>query len=412
VLALAERYPLPSRSGATPYTSEAVERDLIFLGLAGMMDPPRPEISAAVQAFRSAGIRLVMITGDYGLTAESVARRVGMLASPAPRILTGADLDALSDANLQSLLDEEVIYARMAPEHKLRLVSAFQAHGEVVAVMGDGVNDAPALRKADIGIAMGVTGTDVAREAADVVLVGDDFASIVPAIEEGRAIYDNLRKFITYIFASNIPEVLPFILTAAFNIPLALTVAQILAIDLGTDILPSLALGMERPEPDVMQRPPRPRARPLVDRRLLLRSLAWLGGIEAGLSYAAFFFTYFLAGYPILGLSFAAWPAGSTYVLATTAFHAGVVACQIGNAFACRTETGHVHRMGWLSNPSLLLGIAAAVVLMLATVYIGPLAGIFNHLPLPLAAWPALAAFAPILYGLEWVRKALARRQI
>ncbi len=412
VLALAERYPLPPRAGSAPYTPDGVECDLTFLGLAGMMDPPRPEVSAAMQAFRSAGIRPVMVTGDYGLTAESVARRVGMLASQAPRILNGADLDTMGDTDLQALLDEEVIFARMAPEHKLRLVSAFQAHGEVVAVMGDGVNDAPALRKADIGIAMGASGTDVAREAAGVVLVGDDFSSIVPAIEEGRAIYDNLRKFITYIFASNIPEVLPFILTAAFNLPLALTVASILAIDLGTDILPSLALGMERPEPDVMKRPPRPRSRPLVDRNLLLRSLLWLGGIEAALSYTAFFFIYFLAGYPIMKLGFAAWPTGSTYILAATAFYAGVVACQVGNAFACRTETGHVRRMGLFSNPSLLLGIAAAILLMLATIYVSPLARLFDHLPLPLALWPALVAFGSLLYGLEWVRKAVVRRNL
>lgn len=406
VLALAQR-SLPPRSG--PYTPESVECGLTFLGLAGMMDPPRPEITRAVQAFQSAGIRLVMITGDYGLTAESVARRVGMLTTAAPRILTGADLDALSDAELLNLLDEEIIYARMAPEHKLRLVSAFQAHGEVVAVMGDGVNDTPALRKADIGIAMGVTGTDAAKEAADVILVGDDFSSIVPAIEEGRAIYDNLRKFITYIFASNVPEVLPFILSAIFNIPLALTVAQILAIDLGTDILPSLALGMERPEPDVMQRPPRRRTQPLVDRRLLVRSLVWLGGIEAALSYIAFFYTFYLSGYPIMELGFAAVP-GYIYALATTAFHAGVVTSQIGNTLACRTETGHVRRMGWLSNPTLLLGIAVETLLIVATIYIAPLARAFNHQPLPLIFWPGLILFAPILYGLEWLRKFLARR--
>jgi Ca2+-transporting ATPase len=410
VLALAQRI-LPPRSG--PYLAENIECDLTFLGLAGMMDPPRPDITRAVQAFQSAGIRLVMITGDYGLTAESVARRVGMLTNGPPRILTGADLDGLSDADLQSILDEEVIFARMAPEHKVRLVGAFQAHGAVVGVMGDGVNDVPALRKADIGIAMGVTGTDVAKEAADVVLVRDDFSAIVPAIEEGRAVYDNLRKFITYIFASNVPEILPFILTALFNIPLALTVAQILAIDLGTDILPSLALGMEKPEPDVMQRPPRPRSQPLVDRRLLLRGLVWLGGLEAALSYAAFFVVFSLAGYPIIHTGLLQNGAGfhHVYLLATTAFQAGVVSCQIGNAFACRTEQGHVHRLGWLSNPILLLGIGAAVVMMLATVYIAPLARVFDHLPLPLLDWLGLALFAPILFGLEWVRKFITRRQ-
>ena len=288
VLALARRQ-LPERSRA--YTPETVEQDLTFLGLAGMMDPPRPEVARAMQVFRSAGIRMVMVTGDYGLTAELVARRVGMLnmSGPAPRILTGADLDGMSDADLQKLIEEEVIYSRMAPEHKLRLVEAFQAHGEVVAVVGDGVNDTPALRKSDVGIAMGITGTDVAKEAADVILVGDNFGTMVDAIQEGRAVYDNLRKFITYILASNIPEVLPFILTDLLRLPLALTVVQILAIDMGTDLLPSLALGIEKPEPTSMLRPPRQRSQPLVDGKLLLRSMVWLGGIETLLCYLGFF---------------------------------------------------------------------------------------------------------------------------
>ncbi|HEY5268707.1 MAG TPA: cation-transporting P-type ATPase, partial [Anaerolineales bacterium] len=231
VLAFARRN-LPPRSGA--YTAESVERDLTFLGLMAMMDPPRPEVEQAIKICRQAGIRLVMITGDYGLTAESLARRVGMVTTPNPVIVTGAELDALSELALQQLLDKEIIFARMAPDHKLRLVSAYQARGEVVAVTGDGVNDAPALRKADVGIAMGIIGTDVAKEAADIILTNDNFGSIVAAIEEGRAIYDNIRKFITYIFASNIPEVLPFLLTGAIGIPPALTVRQILAIDMGT----------------------------------------------------------------------------------------------------------------------------------------------------------------------------------
>ncbi len=178
--------------------------------------------------------------------------------------------------NCRQLLDEEIIFARMAPDHKLRLVSAYQACGEVVAVTGDGVNDAPALRKADVGIAMGIIGTDVAKEAADIILTNDNFGSIAAAIEEGRAIYDNIRKFITYIFSSNVSEVLPFLLTSAFGIPPALTIRQILAIDMGTDILPALALGSEKPEPDIMKYPPR-RSQPLLDKGLLTRSFLWLG---------------------------------------------------------------------------------------------------------------------------------------
>ena len=248
------------------YTAENVEHDLVFLGLMAMMDPPRPQVEKAVQICREANIRIVMITGDYGLTAESLARRVGMLTTQNSIILTGAELDELSDIALQELLDKEVLFARMAPEHKMRLVSAFQQRGEVVAVTGDGVNDAPALRKADVGISMGIVGTDVAKEAADIILTQDDFGAITAAIEEGRGVFDNIRKFITYIFSSNIPELMPFIVKANLPLmPLALSVRQILAIDLGTDMFPALALGMEKPEPDVMKRPPRPRNQPLLD---------------------------------------------------------------------------------------------------------------------------------------------------
>jgi magnesium-transporting ATPase (P-type) len=269
------RRKLPARTGS--YSPESVERELTFLGLMAMMDPPRPEVARAMDTLHQAGIRMVMITGDYGLTAESLARRVGMLTTPNPLIVTGAEMETMTDFELQNLLEKEIIYARMAPDHKLRLVAAYQAGGEVVAVTGDGVNDAPALRKADVAVAMGMVGTDVAKEAADVILTDDNFGDFVSAIEEGRAVYDNLRKFITYIFSSNVPEILPFILAALFNIPLALLVIQILAIDLGTDLLPALALGTEKPEPDVMHRPPRRRTQPLLDRHLFQRAFGWLG---------------------------------------------------------------------------------------------------------------------------------------
>jgi potassium/sodium efflux P-type ATPase len=412
VLALAQA-ELPPREGE--YTTGNVERNLTFLGLAAMMDPPRPEVAKAMKIFRSAGIRMAMITGDYGLTAESVARRVGMLTTASPRILTGADLDHMTDPELNNVLKEEVIFARMAPDHKLRLVNAFQEQGEIVAVIGDGVNDAPALRKADVGISMGKIGTDVAREAADVILMEDNFASVATAIEEGRAAFDNLRKFITYIFASNVPEITPFILTALFQIPLALTVTQILAIDLGTDLLPALALGMEKPEPDVMEKPPRKRDQPLVDRFVLLRAYGWLGIIETVLCYLGFFVIYTLfEGQAQISLPFIGTVIDPghyqnihdyAYILATTVFQSGVVLAQIGTAFACRTEKGKVHRMGWLSNHFLLWGIVFDVALLMAMIYIPPLARVFDHLPLPWIAWPFLLAFAPILYILEKVRK-------
>lgn len=418
VLALARR-DLPPRSGA--YTPERVERDLTFIGLASMMDPPRPDVAAAVKVCKQAGIRLVMITGDYGLTAESVARRIGLLNTAQPRILTGAEVDELSDEELKAALKHEIIFARMAPEHKLRVVNAFQQRGEVVAVTGDGVNDAPALRKADIGLVMGVTGTDVAKEAADIIITDDQFTAIPRAIEEGRAVYDNLRKFITYIFASNVPEIMPFVFMALFDIPLALTVAQILAIDLGTDLLPALALGIERPEPNAMRRPPRRRDQPLIDRALVLRAFLWLGPIETVLAFAAFFAVYASAGYtdwlnlPRLDLLLPEERSGVEYaavsMLATTVFHASVVMAQLGSALTCRTETDKVHVMGWFSNRSLLIGLGFSMVIIAALIYVPWLNTLFEHVPIPLEYWGGLVWFGPIVFLLDRGRKAIARRR-
>ena len=416
VLAVACR-DLPPRSGA--YTSESVERDLTFLGLMAMMDPPRPEVEVAVQTCRRAGIRIVMITGDYGLTAESLARRVGMVTSANPLILTGAELEAMGDTALDQILDREVIFARMAPDHKLRLVSAYQAHGDVVAVTGDGVNDAPALRKADIGIAMGVIGTDVAKEAADIILTNDNFSAIVAAIEEGRAVYDNIRKFISYIFSSNVPEVLPFLLTAAIGIPPALTVRQILAVDMGTDILPAIALGTEKPEPDIMQHPPRTKSQHLLDRGLLTRSVLWLGLIEAGLCYLGYFAIYLLSGNAsMLNLSFLTgikFPllftiSGDVNAVARTVFLTGMVTAQIGNAFACRTIKAHNTQMGWLSNTTLLGGVALAIAIILGLDYLPPLQQAFDTQVFPPILWSALGLYGLVLYMLEWLRKSVARR--
>ena len=412
VLALACRELSPRPGG---YSIERVESGLTFLGLMAMHDPPRPEIEQAVKTCRQAGIRMVMITGDYGLTAESLARRVGMLSTSNPTILTGAELDQLNDLALQNLLEKEVVYARMAPEHKLRLVAAYQARGEVVAVTGDGVNDAPALRKADVGVAMGLTGTDVAKEAADIILMNDNFATIVTAIQEGRAVYENIRKFVTYIFSSNVPEILPFLLSALTRIPLALNVKQILAIDLGTDIFPALALGGEKPEPDVMLRPPRKRSQPLVDRRLLFRAFLWLGLIEALLCYFGFFFVYDWSADPFWRqFPLTAWMdferlALIRYPLAVTVFYAGVVMAQVGNAFACRTDRNRGRSLGWVSNPRLLLGIGIDLAILLVLVYFPPIARLFGHVPIPASFWIGLSLFPLVVYGLDWIRKWVLR---
>jgi len=403
VLAIAQRVFPRDTPTSSLHNPERVEQGLTFLGLMAMMDPPREEVLTAIQSLKEAGIRMVMITGDYGVTAETLARRINMLESSHPIIITGAELDQMDDDELGSLLDKEVIYARMAPEHKLRLVAAYQRHDEVVAATGDGVNDAPALRKADVGVAMGITGTDVAREAADLILTGDNFASITSAVEEGRAIFDNLRKFVTYIFSSNVPEIVPFMLTALFRLPLAITVRQILAIDLVTDLFPALALSVEKPEPDVMKRPPRRKDQPIFDRPMLIRAFLWLGAIEAVLCYFGFFLVYDkdnrIFSTPIQG----------SYALALTMFYAGVISAQVGNAFACRSEQNRSSRLGWLSNPTLLIGIAIELVSLLIFIYYPPIAALFGHVSLPAGLWILLALYAPILYTLEWIRKGLER---
>ena len=420
VIALAYRF-LPPRAG--PYMHENVECELTFLGLMAMLDPARPEVEEAIRICRQAGIRMVMITGDYGLTAESLARRIGMIPSGEALIVTGAEIDLLDDTELKSLSEKEIVFARMAPEHKLRIVTAFQNNGEIVAVTGDGVNDAPALRKADIGVAMGITGTDVAKEAADIILVNDNFSTIIDAIEEGRAVYDNLRKFMTYIFSSNVPEILPFILTALFNIPLALTVLQILAIDLGTDMLPGLALGTEKPEPGIMLRPPRHREQPLIDRSLLMRAFLWLGPIEAILAYTGFFLVYIPGGIgdhipytdfrglniPIVLESIRNITVTPANLLAVTVFHAGVVMAQVGNAFACRSEVQRNRRLGWTSNRFLIIGVIVEIALIILLIYFPPFATVFSHAPLPFILWLWLAVYPFVLYGLEWIRKSILR---
>jgi len=400
---------------ADAYAPEQVERDLIFLGLVAMTDPPRPEVTRAVQKCHDAGIRLVMVTGDYGLTAESLARRVGILpAGTRPRIVNGTDVESMSDAELQAILKgmdvtSPVIFARMAPEHKMRLVSAFQALGEVVAVIGDGVNDAPALRKSDAGIAMGTSGTYAAREAADIILTNDDFAAVVEAIAEGRAAYENISKFITYILISNVTEIMPFILRVLSGIPLALTVPQILAVDLGTDLLPALALSTEPPEPDVMRRPPRRRRSALLDRGLVMRVLG-LGALETALCYVGFLGVFYTAGYTSLRdfLSIDLLPfsgrlttrEGMVYILATTVFHAGLVTAQVGSVLACRRMTSD-YAGSWIRNRTLGIGIAVEIVLILLLIYFPPLAAIFEHQPIPWSWWSWLILYAPLLYGLD-----------
>jgi Ca2+-transporting ATPase len=411
VLAVAMR-TLPQRSAGLPsveYTPEAIEHDLVFLGLLAMMDPPRPEVAAAVEKCHHAGIRIVMITGDYGLTAESIARRVGLIRGPQPRIVTGAELEGMDDTALQVALQDEVIFARVAPEHKMRVVSALQALGHIVAVTGDGVNDAPALKKADIGVAMGIVGTDVAKEAADMILTDDNFASIVNAVEEGRGVYANIKKFTTYIFTSNTPEAIPFILFAfsGGRIPIALNVMPVLAVDLGTDIVPALALGAEPPEPGVMDRPPRNLQEHVITRSLLLRAYPFLGLIQSLATMAAFYFMYWTNGYWGQWLDLPA--AGALYRSATAMALGAVVATQIGNLFAQRSERASFFRTPLFNNRLIWVGIATELALMAAIAYVPLFQGFIGTGPFPLGNWLFLFAWTPSLLLADELRKAILR---
>nr|WP_316781374.1 cation-transporting P-type ATPase [Streptomyces sasae] len=344
VLAVASRRV----SGPRPPIGD-VESGLTLLGLAGMYDPPRPEVRDAVDACRRAGIRVVMVTGDHPLTAEAVARRVGIVHAPDPTVLTGAQLDALDDGGLDALLagSAELLLCRVSPEHKMRVVTAFQRRGEVVAVTGDGANDAPALKHADIGVAMGASGTDVARESAVMVLLDDSFASISTAVGLGRSVYRNIRKFLIYLFSHNIAELVPILAATFVAFPLLpITAVQVLAIDLGSDVLPALALGAEPAEPDVMDSPPRPRRERLFSAAVMGRIL-FLGGIQA-LGVCAVFFWHIQAS----GIPYADFTKDTpVYREAITMVQAGIVVSQFFNALAVRTDRQSVFRAGLLSNP-------------------------------------------------------------
>jgi len=288
---------LAYRELATLPAGELPEEGLTFAGFMGLEDPPRPEVPQALEQCRTAGIRVIMITGDAGPTATAIAREIGLITGD-PLIIEGRDCAVMPDEQLRTALDRDnLIFARMSPQNKMHIVSLLIEQGHRVAVTGDGVNDAPALKKAHVGIAMGLSGTSVAREAADIVLLDDNFASIVHAIEEGRTVFENIRSFITYIFASNIPEVVPYIAYILFGIPLPLTIMQILAVDLGTDMLPALALGSESPSPQIMQRPPRPRSERLLSRGMLIRAYLFLGMFEALAGMCAYFYVMHSGGW-------------------------------------------------------------------------------------------------------------------
>ncbi len=407
---------------ALAYGEEIVstEQDLVLVGLAAMMDPPRPEVAGAVRCCREAGIAVTMITGDYGLTAAAIGRQIGLLSDQA-LIVSGADLDNMDRDVLAGLLRQNVpiVFSRATPEHKLKIVEAYKSCGHVVAVTGDGVNDAPALKAADIGIAMGRGGTDVAREVADIVLLDDNFATIVKAIEQGRAIYDNIRKFMTYILASNIPEIVPFLAMVFLKIPPALNILQILAIDIGTDMVPALALGAEPPEEGALRRKPAAYSRNLLDGTLLLRSYGFLGMIEAVMSMGAFFLVWSGYGYSLADIRqvTSAIFAGTAdvfvqeiYQQATTLAMSAIIACQIGNLFVCRSEPNPFWRFSIKTNLLILAGIGTELLIAGTIIYLPLLNVVFGNRPLPAGYLPWLLVCPAFLVLLEEARRFIFRR--
>ena len=379
------------------------EHDLILSGLVGLEDPPRPEVPDAIQKCHEAGIKVIMVTGDHPHTALAIGRQIGQIQSDTPVIITGEQLRRLSETQLRLALDApDIIFARVGADQKMRIVSALKKMNHIVAVTGDGVNDAPALKMADIGIAMGIIGTDVAKESADMILLDDNFASIVAAIEEGRAVYDNIRKFLSYILTSAVPELVPYLFFALFNIPLPLTIIQILAVDLGTDMLPALGLGANPPAQGIMTRPPKGRNERLLNWPLLLRAYLFLGLLEASAAMTAYYLVLHNGGWAwgeALGIH------DTLYQQATTACLASIIIMQIVNVFLCKTPDRTLFGSAIFSNRLILWGVTLEITLILVIIYTPWGQMIFGTAPFPLSVWLFMLPFGVAMLLLEEMRK-------
>lgn len=370
---------------------EAIEHDLVFVGLIGMIDPPRPEVPPALEKARRAGIRTVMITGDYPNTARAIAQAIGLLQSE-QKVLTGTDLNAMDDAQLQHKVMQTDVFARVSPEHKVRIVEALQWNDQVVAMTGDGVNDAPAVKRADIGVAMGITGTDVAKETADMVLTDDNYASIVAAVEQGRVIYSNIRKFVYYLLSCNLAEIAVIFLATLAGLPSPLTAIQLLWLNLITDGAPALALGVEKGDPDVMEQPPRPPQEPIINRRMRLGM-----GIQT-LAITTVTLTAYLVG---LRLHPESPELAETMAFVTLSFS------ELLRAYTARSERYPLLKVGVFTNRSMNLAVISSLTLLLAVVYIPFLNPVFDTVPLSWTQWevifPLLIVPAIVAEFTKWV---------
>lgn len=374
-------------------TSEEIENELIFVGLIGMIDPPRPEAIEAIKTCKRAGIRPVMITGDHKDTAVAIAKQLNLMENE-DDVLTGAELDAMSDEELLKESRRVSVYARVSPIHKLRIVDAIKSNGHIAAMTGDGVNDAPALKKADIGVAMGITGTDVAKETADMILVDDNFASIVAAVEEGRVIYSNIRKFIFFLLSCNIAEILIIFVSMLAGLPVPLKPIQLLWINVLTDAFPALALGMENKEPDIMQKPPRKPDEPIIDRRM-----CWQIAIQS------FFMTVAVIGVFVYALKTTADVEKARTFAFTT-----LILSELLRAYTSRSETHSVFEIGFFSNRFMVLGTSLSLILLLAVIYVPVLRTIFDTTYLSLLDMDIILLFSLLPFTSAEIGKVLLRK--
>lgn len=393
-------------------SSKGLEKDdYIFYGLIIMQDPPRAEVKNAVKECSTAGIKIIVISGDQGNTVESIARQVGIVSSKKAKVVTSNDLANLDDDELKIILrNKEIIFARALPEDKLRIVKNLQEMGEIVAVTGDGVNDAPALKRADVGVSMGLCGTEVAKEASDIVLLDDNFATITKAIRYGRTVYDNIQSFIMYILTSNIPEIMPYLLFVIFapiKWPLALPVLLILAIDLGTDMVPAIGLGVEKPSPTIMKRAPRSKSEKLCNAKMVLRSYGFFGPVQTTFSFLVFFHILYSGGWRF-GMDIAA--SNPLYRSAVTGFFATIVITQMFNLYACRHARTSIFKAGLFGNRIIVFGILTEIILLLALIVIKPLGDIFGTGAFPLSYLPLMIAGGAVLLLMEELRKYVENR--
>jgi Ca2+-transporting ATPase len=401
---------------------DELEKDLVFVGLVGMIDPPRQEVKQAMQKAAQAGIRTIMITGDYPNTARAVAQEIGLLR-PGHAALTGADLDRMSDDILKNEIEQVDVFARVSPEHKLRIVDALQANGEVVAMTGDGVNDAPAIKRANIGVAMGITGTDVAKETADMVLTDDNYVSIVSAVEQGRIIYNNIRKFVFFLLSSNVAEIMVIFLATLAGLPSPLTVIQLLWLNLITDGAPALALAMEKGDPDIMSRPPRPKNEPIINRSMRLGiivqtftqttavltafalGLLWeLNSLGHGLPQGTNPLTY------LLNFDWHSINLDNVRTAETMAFMT-LSLCELFRAYTVRSERASLFRIGIFSNKWMQYAVGTSILLLMLVCTVPFLQGIFNTHFMSLQEWASVLSLAAIPALSEEITKFFLRRQ-